>query len=139
MPFFLILGVLGGLCGALFNFVNIKLSKWRLRVRTSPWTRMLEVCLFGCYHEQRAPPNPADMRTIIGVVGVRTSVVGIVRPVVLCARLRRRHNLLSASRHSSRLLHSQHRRGVHRFARVFARSASSIRAECARIERLVVR
>ena len=36
-------GVLGGLCGALFNYVNIKLMKKRVKYRTSPWTRMLEV------------------------------------------------------------------------------------------------
>jgi len=45
IPFFLVIGVLGGLCGALFNYVNIKLMKKRVKYRTSPWTRMLEALL----------------------------------------------------------------------------------------------
>ncbi|CAE7515620.1 Clcn7 [Symbiodinium microadriaticum] len=46
LPFFVTLGLLGGLVGAGFNALNIPLTLWRIRrVRASGWTRFLEVLL----------------------------------------------------------------------------------------------
>ena len=47
IPFFLVLGVLGGLCGALFNWANVQLMHLRKRFVTSPWSRMLEALVIS--------------------------------------------------------------------------------------------
>jgi len=43
MPFFILLGVFGGLLGALFVHGNLILTRWRARYVCTPWARMLEV------------------------------------------------------------------------------------------------
>ena len=50
MPFFVALGVLGGLIGAAFNALNVPLTLWRMRrVGAAGWFRFLEVlCVAAC-------------------------------------------------------------------------------------------
>jgi hypothetical protein len=43
LPFFMLLGVVGGLLGALFNALNTRLTRWRMRFVNRPLTRALEV------------------------------------------------------------------------------------------------
>ncbi|XP_050723076.1 H(+)/Cl(-) exchange transporter 7-like isoform X2 [Eriocheir sinensis] len=42
---FLLMGVMGGLLGALFNFINLKLTALRMRYITRPWQKIVEACL----------------------------------------------------------------------------------------------
>jgi chloride channel 7 len=45
LPIFILMGAVGGLLGALFNFVNIKLTKFRARYKTNKVAQLLEVIL----------------------------------------------------------------------------------------------
>lgn len=48
IPFFLVLGALGGLIGALFITVNHRLTLFRTKYIKSPWARMLEALIVSC-------------------------------------------------------------------------------------------
>ncbi|XP_028406766.1 H(+)/Cl(-) exchange transporter 7-like [Dendronephthya gigantea] len=47
MPFLLIMGLIGGLLGALFNFINQKLTVFRIRYIKSAWKRVLEAIVIA--------------------------------------------------------------------------------------------
>jgi chloride channel 7 len=48
IPFFLVLGALGGLIGALFITINHRLTLMRTKYVKSPWARMLEALIVSC-------------------------------------------------------------------------------------------
>eukprot|EP00912_Choanoflagellata_sp_UC4_P001336 UC4_evm1s823 len=43
LPLFMCIGALGGLFGALFNFLNLQLTKFRMKYITTPFSRIIEV------------------------------------------------------------------------------------------------
>ncbi|XP_022123633.2 H(+)/Cl(-) exchange transporter 7 [Pieris rapae] len=45
LPVFIIFGVIGGLLGALWNYINYKLAVFRMRYVGEPWLRVVEACL----------------------------------------------------------------------------------------------
>ncbi|XP_045520269.1 H(+)/Cl(-) exchange transporter 7 isoform X2 [Pieris brassicae] len=45
LPVFIIFGVIGGLLGALWNYINYKLAVFRMRYLGEPWLRVVEACL----------------------------------------------------------------------------------------------
>eukprot|EP01119_Soliformovum_irregulare_P023075 TRINITY_DN7_c2_g1_i2.p1 TRINITY_DN7_c2_g1~~TRINITY_DN7_c2_g1_i2.p1 ORF type:complete len:691 (-),score=162.65 TRINITY_DN7_c2_g1_i2:323-2395(-) len=47
LPFMCLLGIVGGLCGAVFNWSNIQLTKLRLLYRHKRWARALEATFVG--------------------------------------------------------------------------------------------
>ncbi|XP_064629427.1 H(+)/Cl(-) exchange transporter 7-like isoform X2 [Lineus longissimus] len=47
IPIFIVMGVIGGLLGALFNFVNYKLSVFRIKCVYRKWTQIFEALLVG--------------------------------------------------------------------------------------------
>ncbi|KAK4874937.1 hypothetical protein RN001_014297 [Aquatica leii] len=47
LPIFILMGTVGGLLGALWNFLNFKLSVWRIRYIRNKWLRVIEACLIA--------------------------------------------------------------------------------------------
>ncbi|PAV60642.1 hypothetical protein WR25_14410 isoform B [Diploscapter pachys] len=45
VPFFLMIGILGGISGALFNYLNTKLAEFRKKYVSNPWQRLFEALL----------------------------------------------------------------------------------------------
>ncbi|KAK3090640.1 hypothetical protein FSP39_013333 [Pinctada imbricata] len=45
IPIFIVMGIIGGLLGALFNHINIKLTKYRRKYITNKWTRVVEAMM----------------------------------------------------------------------------------------------
>jgi len=45
LPLFLLIGVVGGLLGALYNHINYKLTVFRMRYITKPWLKMMEAMI----------------------------------------------------------------------------------------------
>jgi len=45
LPLFLLIGVIGGLLGALYNHINYRLTVFRMRYITRPWIKMLEAMI----------------------------------------------------------------------------------------------
>merc|ERR1719431_805898 len=45
LPLFLLMGVLGGLLGALYNHINYRLTVFRMRYVKRPWVKMLEAMM----------------------------------------------------------------------------------------------
>ncbi|CAH0719483.1 unnamed protein product, partial [Brenthis ino] len=45
LPVFMLVGVIGGCLGALWNYINYKLSVFRIRYVSAPWLRVVEACL----------------------------------------------------------------------------------------------
>ncbi|XP_045497724.1 H(+)/Cl(-) exchange transporter 7 [Colias croceus] len=48
LPVFIVFGIIGGLLGALWNFINYKLAVFRIRYIGTPWLRVVEACLVAC-------------------------------------------------------------------------------------------
>ncbi|KAK5640717.1 hypothetical protein RI129_009264 [Pyrocoelia pectoralis] len=47
LPFFILMGSFGGLLGALWNYLNYKLSVWRIRYIRNKWLKVTEACLIA--------------------------------------------------------------------------------------------
>ncbi|XP_053607329.1 H(+)/Cl(-) exchange transporter 7 [Plodia interpunctella] len=45
LPLFMVFGAIGGLLGALWNYINYKLAVFRIRYISQPWLRVVEACL----------------------------------------------------------------------------------------------
>ncbi|CAK1595967.1 unnamed protein product [Parnassius mnemosyne] len=45
LPVFMLFGAVGGLLGALWNYINYKLAVFRIRYVSAPWLRVVEACL----------------------------------------------------------------------------------------------
>ncbi|KAF5271224.1 hypothetical protein FQA39_LY08231 [Lamprigera yunnana] len=47
LPIFILMGIIGGLLGAFWNFLNYKLSVWRIRYISNKWLKVTEACLIA--------------------------------------------------------------------------------------------
>ncbi|KAF5288307.1 hypothetical protein FQR65_LT12040 [Abscondita terminalis] len=47
LPIFILMGSIGGLLGALWNFLNYKLSVWRIKYIRNKWLKVAEACLIA--------------------------------------------------------------------------------------------